>query len=292
MPEPPAHMPTVLLLLSWSVLGILLLNILMWLLQPGMVFYPLRAHQATPADWGLVFEDVELTTADGVDIHGWYIPHRRATYTLLFLHGNAGNISHRGDSIAIFNRLGLSVLIIDYRGYGRSSGRPSEAGLYLDALAAWRYLVEDRGVEPSKILVFGRSLGANVAADLAARERPGAVILESGFSSARDMARHLYPGLHWILYRRFDFDAAERLSRARSPTLVLHSPTDEIIPYALGRRLFDAAPEPKRFVDLAGDHNSGFMASQPGYEQTLAAFIGALDIGLPSETSDGPPRTR
>jgi uncharacterized protein len=280
MPEPPVPVSTIVSLLCWSALAILLLNIMMWLLQPGMVFYPVRAHQATPADWGLAFEDVELTTADGVDIHGWYIPYPRGTHTLLFLHGNAGNISHRGDSIAIFNRLGLSVLIIDYRGYGRSSGRPSEAGLYLDALAAWRYLVEDRGVEPSQILVFGRSLGAHVAADLASRERPGGVILESGFSSARDMARHLYPGLYRILYRRFDFDAAERLSRAQSPTLVLHSPNDEIIPYALGRRLFDAAPEPKRFVDLAGDHNSGFLASQPGYEQTIAAFIGALDIGL------------
>ena len=285
-------LPTLLAVTGSAMTGVILLNALLWVLQPGMVFYPTRALAATPADWGLAFEDIELTAADGTRLHGWYIPHPDATHTLLFFHGNAGNISHRGDSIAIFNRLGLSVMIIDYRGYGHSAGRPSEAGIYRDALVARDHLVEVRGVDPKRIVIFGRSLGASVAADLASRAPSGGVILESGFSSARDMARHLYPGLHWILYRRFDFDAAERLSRAQSPTLVLHSPNDEIIPSALGRRLFDAAPEPKRFVDLAGDHNSGFMASQPGYEQTIATFIGALDIGLPPETSDGPTRTR
>ncbi|WP_373507956.1 alpha/beta hydrolase [Thiocapsa sp.] len=269
-----------------------LLNAAMWMLQPGMVFYPTRVLEATPADWGLPFEDVELTAEDGTRLLGWYIPYPDATRTLLFFHGNAGNISHRGDSIAIFNRLGLSVLIVDYRGYGRSAGRASEAGLYLDAVAARDYLVEARGVDPASILIFGRSLGASVAADLAARAPSGGVILESGFSSARDMARHLYPGLHHVLYLRFDFDAAERLSRVRAPVLVLHSRDDEIVPYALGRKLFEAAREPKRFVDLRGDHNSGFLASQPDYERTLAAFIGALGTPQPPETSDESARNR
>ncbi|QVL49027.1 MAG: alpha/beta hydrolase [Thiocapsa sp.] len=278
--------------LGWIASAILLLNAALWLLQPGMVFYPTRALAATPADWGLAFEDVELTAEDGTRLHGWYIPHPDATHTLLFFHGNAGNISHRGDSIAIFNRLGLSVLIIDYRGYGRSAGRPSEAGVYLDARAARDHLVEVRGVDPKRIIIFGRSLGASVAADLAARVPSGGVILESGFSSARDMARHLYPGLHRVLYLRFDFDAAERLSRVRSPVLVLHSPHDEIVPYSLGRKLFEAAREPKRLVDLRGDHNSGFLASQPDYERSLAAFIGALGPSQPPETSDETARTR
>jgi uncharacterized protein len=278
--------------IGWIALTILLLNTAMWLLQPAMVFYPTRALAATPADWGLAFEDVELTADDGTRLHGWYIPHPDATHTLLFLHGNAGNISHRGDSIAIFNRLGLSVLIIDYRGYGRSGGRPGEAGLYLDARAARDHLVEERGVDPERILVFGRSLGASVAADLAARVPVGGVILESGFSSARDMARHLYPGLHRLLHLRFDFDAARRLSRVRNPVLVLHSRDDEIVPYALGRKLFDGAPEPKRFIELRGDHNSGFLASQPDYERSLAAFIGSLGRSQPPETSDESARTR
>jgi fermentation-respiration switch protein FrsA (DUF1100 family) len=278
----PQPLQTLVTMIGWIALGLLVVNAMMWWLQPGMVFYPMRTLQATPDDWGLAYEDVALTTADGVDIHGWLIPHPQATHTLLFFHGNAGNISHRGDSIAIFNRLGLSVLIIDYRGYGRSSGTPSEAGLYLDADAAWLYLVEDRGIEPGRIILFGRSLGASVAADLASRVRPGGLILESGFSSARDMARHLYPGLHRVLYRRFDLDAAGRLSRAAGPVLVLHSPHDEIVPYALGRRLFEAAPEPKEFVDLVGGHNGGFLASQPEYERRLAGFIAALDAGMGS----------
>lgn len=271
---------------------VLLINALMWILQPGMVFYPTRALAATPADWGLAFEDVELTADDGTRLHGWYIQYPDATHTLLFFHGNAGNISHRGDSIAIFNRLGLSVLIVDYRGYGRSAGRASEAGLYLDALAARDYLVEACGVDPASILIFGRSLGASVAADLASRVPSGGVILESGFSSARDMARHLYPGLHRVLYLRFDFDAAERLSHVSSPVLVLHSRDDEIVPYALGRKLFEAARAPKRFVDLRGDHNSGFLASQPDYERSLAAFIGSLGPSQPPETSDELTRNR
>jgi fermentation-respiration switch protein FrsA (DUF1100 family) len=278
--------------LGWIALAILLLNAAMWILQPGMVFYPTRALAATPADWGLAFEDVDLTADDGIRLHGWYIPNTDATHTLLFFHGNAGNISHRGDSIAIFNRLGLSLLIIDYRGYGRSAGRPSEAGVYLDARAARKHLVEVRGVDPERILVFGRSLGASVAADLAARVPSGGVILESGFSSARDMARHLYPGLHRVLYLRYDFDAAERLSRVRSPVLVLHSPDDEIVPYTLGRKLFEAAREPKRFVDLRGDHNNGFLASQPDYERGLAAFLGSLATPQAPETSDVSVRNR
>jgi len=278
--------------LGWIALGLLVLNALMWALQPGMVFYPTRVLEATPHDWGLAFEDVELTAGDGIRIHGWYIPHPDAAHTLLFLHGNAGNISHRGDSIAIFHRLGLSILIIDYRGYGRSSGHPSEAGLYLDALAAWDHLVDDRGLAPAEIIVFGRSLGASVAADLASRVQPAGVILESGFSSARDMASHLYPGLHRVLYVRLDFDAAERLSRSRSPVLVLHSPNDEIVPYGLGRRLFEAAREPKRFVELKGSHNNGFLASQPDYERSLGAFISSLASTRATEAGDGPSRTR
>lgn len=257
--------------------GILALNGLLWLMQPSMVFHPARVLSVTPADWGLAYEDVEMTAADGTRLHGWLIPHPAARRTLLFLHGNAGNISHRGDSIAIFHRLGLEVLIIDYRGYGRSGGSPSEAGLYLDARAAWEELVTRRGIAPARIIVFGRSLGAAVAADLAAQTQPDGVILESGFSSARELARHLYPGLHRLIHVRYDFDAARRIARVSSPVLVLHSPDDEIIPETLGRRLFAAAPEPKHFVVLVGSHNAGFMRSQPDYERALARFIDGLD---------------
>jgi fermentation-respiration switch protein FrsA (DUF1100 family) len=265
------------IIVAWS-----LLNIILWMLQPGMVFYPSRALQETPDDWGMEFEDVQLRAEDGTRLHAWFIPHPRPTHTLLFLHGNAGNISHRGSSIEIFNRLGLSVLILDYRGYGQSKGEPTERGLYMDARAAWRHLTEERALDPGEILIFGRSLGASVAADLASRTQPAGLILESGFSSARDMARHLYPGLHHVLLRRFELDSLSRLAQVQAPVLVLHSRDDEIVPYALGRRLFEAAPGPKSFVELIGDHNSGFLATQPDYERSLAAFIARL------ETSESP----
>lgn len=256
--------------------GLVSFNGLMFLAQPGMIFYPYDVLEATPADWGLDFEDVRLSAEDGVELHGWFVPHRGSGRALLFFHGNAGNISHRGDSIAIFHRLGLNVLIIDYRGYGQSAGKPSELGLYRDARAAWRHLTEERGFDPSDIVVFGRSLGGIVAAKLASEARAGALVLESSFSSAKDAAREIFPLLSRILVLRFELDAAAYVRKAQCPVMVLHSPEDEIIPYDLGRRLFEAAPEPKRFFALRGGHNEGFLLSQPGYEQSLSEFLRTL----------------
>jgi fermentation-respiration switch protein FrsA (DUF1100 family) len=256
-----------------------LLNAFFFLAQPGMVFYPVKQLAATPADWGMSYEDITLTTGDGVRLSAWLIPSPGARQTLLFLHGNAGNISHRGDSIAIFHRLGLDVLILDYRGYGRSEGTPSETGLDRDARAAWRWLTEERGLEPSDIVVFGRSLGGIVAARLSAAVRPAGLILESTPSSARDAADALFPVLSRIVLLRFDLDAVAAMGRVACPVLVLHSPDDEIIPYRLGRRIFEAAPEPKRFMELTGGHNDGFLRSQPAYELALAAFLDGLPSG-------------
>lgn len=244
-----------------------------YVMQPAMVFLPSRELAATPADWDLEYEDVWIRTEDGVRIHGWYLPYPGARRVLLFFHGNAGNISHRRASLEIFHRLGLNVLILDYRGYGRSEGRPSEAGLYRDARAAWDYLLDDRGVAPADVVLFGRSLGGAVGAELASQVRPGALILESTFSSARDLVREIYPILSWLIVRRFDFDTVARLRTVSSPVLVLHSRDDEIIPFELGRRVYEAAPKPKRFHELQGDHNGGFLLSQPGYERGLAGFL-------------------
>ncbi|MEJ2455133.1 MAG: alpha/beta hydrolase [Candidatus Thiodiazotropha sp.] len=254
---------------------IALLVIVGWLywIQPGMIFYPYRTLQATPADWGLVYEDVTLRTEDSVNLHGWYLPYAGAQRVLLFLHGNAGNISHRRDSLAIFHRLRLNVLIIDYRGYGRSDGKPAEKGLYRDARAAWRHLTEERGFDAQDILLFGRSLGGAVAARLAAEAGPGGLILESTFSSARDFARRVLPLMSRLTRLRFEFNTAAALARVHCPLLVMHSPDDEIMPYELGRKVFAAANEPKQFWQMRGDHNSGFLLSQPGYEQALATFL-------------------
>jgi len=252
---------------------IFLVNLLMFFQQPAMIFYPYKKLVATPADWQLTFEEVTMNTEDGVGLHGWYLPHKDAKRVLLFFHGNGGNISHRGDSLAIFHRLAFNVFIFDYRGYGQSGGRPSEAGLHKDAQAAWQYLTHQRGLVAQDIILFGRSLGGAVAARLAAEVQPGALILESTFSSARDMAQSLFPLMSHILVMRYDFKTSTHIKQVHCPVMVVHSPDDDIIPFHLGQKVYAAANQPKFFTSLKGDHNSGFLASQPGYEQDLARFM-------------------
>ena len=263
-------------ILSSAIVGLALLNGVMFVAQPGMLFYPTSALAATPSEWGMDYRDLRLQADDGTELHAWFVPHKGSDRALLFLHGNAGNISHRGESLRIFHRLGLSVLIIDYRGYGRSAGSPSEAGLYRDARAGWDWLTTAGGFDPGEVVVFGRSLGGVVAAQLASQVSPGGLILESTFSSAEDAARLLFPLLSRVVWLRYELDAAAYIRRVRAPILILHSPDDEIIPYDLGRRLFAAAPEPKRFVDLAGGHNGGFLRAEPGYSAALGDFLADL----------------
>jgi len=241
--------------------------------QPAMIFFPTKSLVETPAEWGLQYEDTTLETADGVELHGWFIPHQEAPRTLLFFHGNAGNISHRRESVEIFHRLGLNVFIFDYRGYGNSQGEPSEDGLYLDAMAAWQYLAQEKGFDKQKIIVFGRSLGGAVACNLAAEVQPGALILESTFSSAKDMANVVFPIMSRIVPLRFKFNAEESIKRVTAPLLVVHSTEDDIIPFRLGEKIYHAANQPKSLVKMRGDHNSGFLLSQPAYEQGLETFL-------------------
>ena len=250
-----------------------LLSGLLYLQQPAMIFFPYSTLSETPTDWGLTYQDADFTAVDGIPLHGWYIPRQDARQVILFLHGNAGNISHRGDSVAIFHNLDLNVFIFDYRGYGRSGGKPSESGLYDDARAAWRYLTEDKGIAARDIVIFGRSLGGVVAAKLASEVQPGAVIIESAFSSARDVARAVFPVLSHITLLRYEFNAADYLKPVSAPVLVIHSPEDEIIPFALGEHLYQVANEPKAFFALQGDHNSGFLRSQPEYNRALQQFL-------------------
>jgi len=245
----------------------------MYVRQPGMIFFPVSEISETPQEWGLEYEDVLLDTKDNIQLHGWFIPRQGAKRTLLFFHGNAGNISHRGESVLIFHRLGLNVFIIDYRGYGNSQGKPGEQGMYLDADAAWRYLTQTKNIEPENVIIFGRSLGGAIATKLASDARAGKLILESTFSSASDMAKSIFPFISYFIYNRFDFNSEERIKKIAYPVLYIHSPDDEIIPFRLGEKVFRAANEPKTFFKLKGDHNAGFYLSQPDYEQALGQFL-------------------
>jgi fermentation-respiration switch protein FrsA (DUF1100 family) len=263
-------------LLIYTVVGLLLLNAMMYFRQAGMIFYPMGELYQTPADWGLEYDDVSISTEDAIQLHGWFIPHPQSDQVLLFFHGNAGNISHRRDSIEIFHRLGLNIFIIDYRGYGNSAGKPGEQGLYRDATAAWRFLIEDKAYAPEQILIFGRSLGGAVAARLASGVNARGLILESTFSSAKDFARAVFRVLSRLVVLRYDFNTVDSIRRVNYPVLVLHSPDDEIMPFHLGEKVFQSANHPKRFVRLRGDHNNGFLLSQPAYEQELDSWLKSL----------------
>jgi fermentation-respiration switch protein FrsA (DUF1100 family) len=276
-------MRTLITLLAGIGVIYVVLGALLYFLQGSLVFLanmPGRALDATPGDIGLAYEDVHIATSDGERLHGWYVPAAAARGVLLFFHGNAGNISHRLESIAIFNRLGLDVLIVDYRGYGQSTGKPGEKGTYRDAQAAWAYLLEERGLAPGRTVVFGRSLGGAVGAWLASQlpgdEAPAAVIIESSFSSGADMARRLYPIFPARLLTRLEYPVVEYVARLRSPVLVVHSRDDEIIPFPMGRAIYEAAPAPKSFLELRGDHNAGFWISREAYTAGLDGFLDSV----------------
>ena len=269
-------MKTLLNLLGIAASFYVLLTLMLYLLQGKMVFLanmPSRELTASPKDIGLEFENITLTTSDNERLHGWFVPADGARGVVLFFHGNAGNISHRLDSIAIFNRLGLDTLIIDYRGYGESSGKTSEQGTYLDAQAACDYLVSDRGVPAERIVIFGRSLGGAIGAWLGSQHRPAAVIIESSFSSGVDMAKRLYPFLPAILITRLRYPVVKFAARLQSPVLVVHSRDDEIIPFEMGKAIYNAVKQRKAFLELRGDHNAGFYISRQQYIPALDDFI-------------------
>ena len=245
----------------------------LFIFQSRYIYFPERVLSADPDSIGLPFESVSLETTDGVKLAGWFIPSEGARGVILFFHGNAGNISHRLDSIRIFHQLGLDVFIFDYRGYGQSEGKPSEQGTYKDAEAAWRYLTEERQVKPNDIIVFGRSLGGAVASWLAQRYTPGALILESAFTSLPDIAATVYPYLPVRLLLRFEYNTAEYLGGVNCPVLIVHSRDDEMMPFSHGERLFEMAKEPKKFLEITGTHNDGFITSGKRYEEGLNAFI-------------------
>ena len=244
--------------------------------QSNLIYYPDmpgRNLVASPQRIGLEYQDVNFVTGDNVSLHGWFIPHQAAKGTLLFFHGNAGNISHRLESIAIFHDLGLNVFIIDYRGYGQSEGEVSEQGTYRDAEAAWIYLTQTRGFNAKQIVIFGRSLGASIAAWLASRHSPAALIIESGFSSVTSMGKRFYPFLPADLLTSFEYDTRSYVGNISCPVLVAHSRNDDIVPYEEGRKIFDAAPEAKQFLEMRGGHNDGFLVSGPTYVDGLRSFI-------------------
>ncbi|MDH3352322.1 MAG: alpha/beta hydrolase [Gammaproteobacteria bacterium] len=261
-----------------------LLVVVVYFMQGRMLYLaevPGRALVMTPNDVGIDYQDVSIETADGVTLHGWFIT-GRSPRVLLFFHGNAGNISHRLDSIAQFRDLGLSVFIIDYRGYGQSEGRTTEKGMYRDADAAWSYLIESRGVAARDIVIFGRSLGASVASRLAMQNQPLALILESSFTSVPDIAQDLYPWLPVRWLSRLSHATRDYVRDVHCPVLVVHSRDDEIIPFHHSETIFASANEPRTLLAIRGTHNDAFLRDERNYIEGFRAFLSGLSAPAPS----------
>ncbi len=249
-----------------------------WKYQHRLVYFPDNTLYASPQQIGLPFEDVYFQTEDGINLHGWHVSARKDSYKgmLLFFHGNAGNISHRLESIRLFNQLGLDVFIFDYRGYGQSEGAVSEIGTYKDADAAWRYLTEEKDIPQEEIILFGRSLGGGVASELATKVKAKGLILESTFTSIVDVGAKAYPLLPVRWLSRIRYSTKNRMASIDLPLLVIHSRDDDLIPFEHGEMLHQLAGDNARLVPISGNHNDGFMLSGRVYTKALYQFISEL----------------
>jgi fermentation-respiration switch protein FrsA (DUF1100 family) len=261
--------------------------IIMVIFEESMIFFP-EAHpggfwdvEAVARGSGTTVEDCYFDASDGTRLHGWWcrptepglLSLPTSEMVLLWFHGNAGNLSHRSELMLELAKIPVQVLIVDYRGYGRSAGRPSEKGLYRDARAAWRYIVEERSVDAHRIVILGKSLGGAVAVDLAAETDPAGLIVESSFASVPDMAARHYPFIpRWLI--RTKMDSLAKIGRVDCPVMVVHSPADEVVPFDHGRRLFDAVPGDRRFLEVQGArHNELWLVAGTDYVRAIREFL-------------------
>ncbi len=248
-------------------------------LEKKMVFVPSRVLAHRPLDIGLAYDDVSLTTEDGVKLNGWFIKSSDTNInsTLVYFHGNAGNIGDRLDKIGIFARLGLNVFIIDYRGYGKSQGRPSEEGAYKDALAAYDYLLRRDDIDPKKIIGYGGSLGGAIAIDLATKRPVAALIVDSSFSSAADMSKRIFPFLPTAILST-KMDSLSKVKNITAPKLFIHSREDTVVPFVFGEKLYQAAAAPKEFLEIKGGHNDSHLFDQDNFEGGIRSFLKSLNL--------------
>jgi uncharacterized protein len=272
---------TLLLIPLTGVAAYVLLIAYVYVCQSRLIYFPNvpgRALAATPAEIGLRFDEVRITAADRAELHGWYVPAAAGAPAVLLCHGNAGNISHRLDWLRIFHDMGLAVLMFDYRGYGRSSGRPTERGTYLDARAAWDYLTGTKGLAPNRIVIVGESLGGSIAAHLAKDVTAGALLLVSTFTSAPDLASNVYWYLPVRLLARFQYPTVADVVHVRAPTLVVHSRDDEIIPFSHAEMLYRHSSAPKGLLEIRGEHNMALLVNEPVLTAGIRRFLDAHRI--------------
>ena len=238
------------------------------------IFYPQASFDAVPSDWRLSYEDVYFDTEDKKRLHGWFFPLEGDAPVILFCHGNAGNISHRLENVKFLLDRQLQVFIFDYRGYGKSSGSPSEMGLYQDGLAAYDFIVNRKGISPQKIVPFGRSLGASVAIEISLRREVKSLILESAFTSTKEMAKTMFLfGLFSPLLPAH-YNNLKKITRVNVPKLIIHGEDDEIVPFKMGEQLYNTAQSPKYFFPIKGaGHNDTYVVGGNKYFEILSGFV-------------------
>jgi fermentation-respiration switch protein FrsA (DUF1100 family) len=267
--------PRVLRLLAAIVLLYTTATALLWWRQDDFLFRPSREYTILPDSAGLTHENVDIEVEPGTTIRGWFIPASgKPVGTVLYFHGNARNLSYYLHRVAPFAAAGFNSLSIDYEGYGESGGVPSEASLYRDADAAWNWLTETKGVESNRIVVWGYSLGGAAAIWCASKHDAGAVVLESTFTTIPDVGAHVFPWLPVKLVSRSEFPSLARVPMIREPILIAHGTQDNLTPFAMGRQLYEAAMEPKRFVELPGGHSDA-LVQNPGAWNEVRSFLAA-----------------
>ncbi len=257
--------------------------VLYYFTQERYLFSPQSEFVDNPSLLGLKYEEVNLKSDDGVTLNAWYLPAETSRPVILYCHGNAGNISHRLEHLKLIHDLGYSIFIFDYRGYGKSTGKISERGTYYDAALAWQYLILDRKFSPDNIIVYGRSLGASVAAWLSARHTPAALIIESAFDSIQSLGSQLYPFLPVKWLTRFSYNTLNHIRAVKCPVLVIHSIEDEVIPYSHGKELYKNIHGEKTFLKITGSHNTGFQTSGDHYVEGIRNFL--MDVIPPLTVS-------
>lgn len=258
-------------------IALALIVIYLRFIEKRTIFYPTKEIECSPQELNLDFEEVFFKTQDNITLNGWFVSAKEGnvSYTILFCHGNAGNISHRIEKLKFFSDLGYSVFIFDYRGYGKSEGRPSEKGMYLDCKGGYDYLISSRKISAEQIIGYGESLGGAAIVDLASGNKLRALIIDSTFTSAKDMVKVIYPFMPpWIFSSRFN--SLDKIKFINVPKLIIHSINDEIVPFKLGKKLFDSASSPKEFLEIRGEHNSCFYESEDILREKISDFLNGL----------------
>ncbi len=256
------------------IVALIIFKIYFIFLEQKSLYHPDKDIPQTPDNLGIIYEEVNFKTSDGKLLNGWFIPAKNAKVTVLYCHGNAGNIYHRLHKVKFFYDMGVNFFIFDYRGYGKSSGNPSEKGLYKDAQAAYDYIISRSDVDRNKIVVYGKSLGGPVAADLCLHRKASALILEGSFASVALRAQQLYPFLPMKLLITQKYNTMAKVKNMRIPKLIVHGRQDEVISFRHGEMLFNAAAQLKQFLPFDGGHNDDVFITSQAYRDELENFLG------------------